>query len=38
MLVRLVDNEATAIVPVNRISAVSTGEKISGRRSVTLLL
>ena len=28
MLVRLVDNEATAIVPVARISAVTTGKKL----------
>ena len=26
MLVRLVDNEATAIIPVARISAVTTGK------------
>ena len=34
MLVRLADDDATVIVPVARISAVTTGEKIGGRRSV----
>ena len=38
MLVRLVDDEVTAIVPVARISAVTTGEKIGGSRSVKVLL
>ena len=38
MLVRLVDDEATAIIPVTRISAITTEEKIGRRRSVRVLL
>ena len=34
MLVRLIDDEATTILPVAIISAVTTGKKIGGRRSV----
>ena len=34
----LVENQATAIVPVDRIDAITTGEKIGGRRLVRLLL
>ena len=29
MLVRLIDNEATVIIPVARISAITTGKKLA---------
>ena len=38
VLVSLVDDEATAIISVARISAVTTGKEIGGRKSVRVLL
>ena len=38
VLVRLIDVEATAIIPVARISAVITDKKIGRRKSVRVLL
>ena len=38
MLVRLLDDEATVIVPVARISVITANKNIDGRRSVRVLL
>ena len=38
MLIRLIDDEATAIVPVASVSAVTTDKKIGVRRSMRVQL